>query len=979
MDISDIQSGSSQSNPEQPKATFDVTPERPFQTGPAARPEKIKRTDTGKRRRLMIIGIIAVLVVTIILLALLTPTRTTITTTSTTIAQTAFSNINRCSVLSKPGTYYLSANIKYPDMQGACINVTSDNVALVCNRNSITGSGPYGSVPPFTYGIYADGVNNVSASGCIISNFSYGIALSNSAGDKVSLSNLSLNTLSNLFIDEVSNSSFSNNYLSRSASRQGSIGIAGYSPGNRFINNTVASDAFYGMNISSAGETLIDNYLYGSPSSFICSTLAGLKQSSIASGNTCTNSTGCGFLTCKGINTPPNISSIVLQKQINSCGSIVSPGNYGLVSDISMASIINTSNPLSSSTPCISIDAPNVYLNCSNRTILDAPIAILVNGERNSTISGCRISHAGTGIYFKNSPVSNVFNSTIVDSNIGLEVNGSLGSFVKGLNANGNYYGLYLSSSNSGTFSSFNLSDNQYGVYVNNSLANIFTKGIAYNNSRFDVYANSGYTNNSDELMQLTACGLTNANWAACTQHVSPSTRYYPLSSCGTINKPGNYSLQSNTISTGLTCFSIKASNVILSCASHSILSSQPGQGSTFNINGLENVTISDCSESNFASAVIATNSSGISVENLTVNGGTRPILFYNITKGAVLSSTLNGASNAGIYLQNVSDSNIAYNKISGTQSSSGIVLNNSMKNSIINNTGLRNGVGMLITGASGNNTVYKNLMQSSASFDYLCSPQDSNISSELNGINFGLTKQGCHWLAAVTPQSVNPSCTTFLAPGLVQLSADYEYTFGSVCYGVYSNTTTINCNGHTIISNSGGTFARFINSQDSKLENCYLKGFEMPVQVVNSSVHIINNTITLNYTDTSAINIKNSNSSYAEYNHIYSKSGGIYVYSSNNGYLTNNFVNASSIAYFLSGTSTMTIENNTSSGRSGIGMQLSNSTVNYLSDNYINGEIGGMICTSGSQASSSDIDLGGNHCSSNMGCGWISSSKSTC
>ena len=983
MDGDTDQSGVAQSPSDQPKATFDVTPQRsaPY-AAPQGRPQNVRKTPSVGKTRIAIVILIVAMVAVLSVILISSPHKQSTTSTSTSISQTSFSNINSCSSLSRPGTYYLSSDIEYKGQSGACLNVTASDVSLVCNRHHITGSGPYGSVPPFTYGVYASGVKNVSVSGCIISNFSYGVELDTVSNATVSLNNLSINTMSNLFLNNVSGSSFSNDYLSRSSSEQGSIDIVGYSEGNRFTNNTVASDAFYGINMSSAGETFSNNYIYGSPYSFACSKSSGFLHSSNAYGNTCTNSTGCSFVTCNGVNIPPNISSISLASRISSCGSINSRGNYTLTSGISMSDLINVSNPLASQYPCIMVRSPNVNLNCANNTISNATIGILVQGSRNVTVSNCRISNSIGGIYINSSDLAHVYNSIIINTSTGMGISDSLGTFVRGLRSSGSYYGLYLSGSNSGTFQNFNLSGNQYGVYVSDSLANIFNHGIAYNNSRFDVYATPASSNSSDELMQLTSCGLTNANWATCAQHVSSSAKFYPVSSCGTINKAGNYSLQGNIISQSQECFSINASDVIFNCASHSITltsSSGIGGGSAFRVNKLSNVTINNCAVSSFNNALTVTNSSTVNVDNMKVAGGKSAITFSNVKKGSIMASKVSGTSNSSIYLNNATDTIIAFNNVSGVPGNIGIAVENSQKNSIYNNTGLGNKVGLLFEGSSENNTVYNNSFVSSTSADYQCAPQDSNISSELNGINYGSTKIGCHWLAAVSPQSKSPACSIFSSPGLVQLSSDYVYPFGSVCYGVYANATTINCGGHTIISDSGGTFARFHNSQGSKLENCYLKGFSTPIEATNSSVRVMNNTITLNSTSSTAVNISASTNPYVEYNHIYSKGNGVAIYSSNQGYVTNNFVNASSVAYLIAGTTGVVFKNDTSSTSSGIGLQLLGSTLNDFSDNFFHGIVGGLLCTSVSQGATNNTDLGGNLCSSNVDCGWISSSKSTC
>ena len=109
-------------------------------------------------------------------------TTTVVSSVSTTIPQSSVSNINGCSVIDKPGVYFLANRINTTITSGACIKVVSSNVRLEGNNNKLVGNGPYTGVPPFTYGIELSGVSNVTVTGFDIETFSYGIYVNNSAG-----------------------------------------------------------------------------------------------------------------------------------------------------------------------------------------------------------------------------------------------------------------------------------------------------------------------------------------------------------------------------------------------------------------------------------------------------------------------------------------------------------------------------------------------------------------------------------------------------------------------------------------------------------------------------------------------------------------------------------------------------------------------------------------------------------------------------
>ena len=178
-----------------------------------------------------------------------------------------------------------------------------------------------------------------------------------------------------------------------------------------------------------------------------------------------------------------------------------------------------------------------------------------------------------------------------------------------------------------------------------------------------------------------------------------------------------------------------------------------------------------------------------------------------------------------------------------GQQSNIAILISNSTHDIISNVTGSRNRIGMDLAGNSLNNTIFNNTMQLSTGVDYMCNG-NSGIGDENGGINYGTTKSRCRWLAAITVTSPSPHCGVALQSSLFNLYSDAQYTAGSTCFSAYSNITTINCNGHTVIATNGGTFALFRNAQKSTMENCFLKGFKTAISSQNSTMTVINNTI---------------------------------------------------------------------------------------------------------------------------------------
>lgn len=962
---------------------FDVTPEGQIKSGSQAPPKSIGRVRPFPIRNAAIVAIIIVLVGVLAYMYVSTPHISSTTTTipaTTTVKTSSFSKINSCGQLSSPGTYYLSSNIKYNKVSGSCINITASNVSLVCNGNSLTGVGPYSNKQPYTYGVLISKAANVLVTGCSVANFSYGIAAYGSKGITASLDNLSHNTMSEVIFSNTSSSKLSGSYLSKSLSAQGSVILANGSTNDTVLNNTMAINTFYGVNVSASGNKFINNYIYGSPNSFVCTLGNGFLHSNNGYGNICTNETGCSFLSCKGTNVPPNLSAITLPKVINSCGAITFPGSYSLSGNLYMNRIINTSNPMAASYPCIAIESPNVALNCSGFGIYNATIALEAENTYNVSLHGCRVYNSTAGFYAFNSTDASLDGFGAYNTMTAVEYASSKGGIVSDISAKGGTYGVYLTKTTGVTFTNFTLANNTYGAYISSSIGNAFAGGTVRNSTKLSVYASVDSANASENFMQTTSCALTNAAWATCAQHIAPSETFIPISSCQTITKPGNYTLQQNLVITNPQCFEIKTPNVALNCAYHSItLSSSNPDGTAFEVNGVNNVSISNCTLNDFPYGVVTSNLSKARIYNINSTNAKMAISLLNVSRASVYNSVIKGAYNTSIYLSHVSNSSIMSNNLTGTDTNTGIMVSNSTRNLVEKNIGIKNKIGMYFTGDSFNNTVSNNTFQISELNDYACSPQDSDINAENGGINFGNTKQNCDWLAAVSPISPFPACTALLTPQTVEITSDYEYTAGALCFGAYANGTTINCNGHTIISDSNGTFALFKNSQSSILENCYLKGFKTPIKVYNSSISVLNNTVYANAPNSTAMNVSGSTNIELKSNRLLVNGTGIALSGDQRGVVQSNLVNASSVSYAITDSSGINFRNNTAQRGSGIGVLLSNTTSSTFQDDVLNGIAGGIICSYASESSYNNTDLGGNICSSSQNCNWISSSKATC
>ena len=972
--------------PTPPVSSPQPTAQQPQAPAPQQQTEKPHSPQPPPRKQLSIkpkfIIIVAVVIIAAVVIALLYSkgmlsfASTSTTSATTTVISGNFSSLTGCTTISKSGKYYINYGIKTSIASGACINVTSSNVSIICNNNKVVGSGPFSGVPPFTYGILINGQSNVSVIGCAVKNFSYGIFAASSNGLVIRNNNISINYMSNIHLSNVHYSNISNNYISKSASEEGSIYLTNGTADTGLYNNTILYNQFYGISVNSSGNLFQNNLINGTQYSLICSPSNGYVISSSAHLNTCFNSTGCGFLQCRGINIPPNISKIALGSVISSCGSIRSGGSYQLSGSINMRDYLNTSNPLSLLIPCIDVMANNVNINCNGFNVTNSTTAFYIQNRNNITLSNCRISNSKIqGIIIQNSSQTHVSNTTLFNDSYGVVLyNSSIDSLLN-VTAFRNLYGIYLSGSYSNNFQNSNFSLNNYGAYLQSgSISNNFNNDVLLNNSKMDVYAAPDSANATLSLMQSTVCGYTNAVWANCKHFVYTSLPYVPIDSCGTIGSPGNYLLTSSILNAKQGCMKIASSNVRFSCNGRSIISSE-STGDGIAVKNLRNVSISSCFVGKFDTDINASNSTLVSLTNLQFQGGSIAVSFNGISNGLISHAMFNGTQNVSIYLYNTISTRVLNNSMTyGLSRSIAILINNSVNNMVLNNTGTSSDVGLQLSGRSANNTVINNTMNSDVFADYLCIG-NGGLSSENGGINYGTTKIGCKWLAALTKISPSVECIISRLPNIITFTQDEEYIFGSTCFSIYENSTTIDCMGHTIIATNGGTFASFANSTNSKIRNCVLKGFTTPITSYNSSGMAIQNNTVLVGASSTGIKLHGSRiGSSILLNNVSASNVGINITNASSGIVQSNYVSNAAVAYVFSNVSSYSIVNNTADASTTGGLLLLNSIENQFQGNKFVSSAIAMQCTGISRASANNTDFGSNYCTNQFNCKWLSS-----
>ncbi|MDE1865124.1 MAG: right-handed parallel beta-helix repeat-containing protein [Candidatus Micrarchaeota archaeon] len=985
---------SSGSQPKQSgKAAYNVMNEK------ALPPHKADRKPVPVRGivvALLVVAVVAFAAGSYLLKASL-PTTTTSSTVSTTVQQqsstttvSAQSGLTGCTNITSPGSYSVGSKLKTGIIKGACINILSSNVRISCGGNLITGSGPFSAVPPFSYAIRVYKASNVSVVDCRVSNFSYGVAAFSSESLSVLGSNLSSNYMSNVYLNATTNSTILNNHLSRSLSDEGSVYLANGSVSNLVKNNTIAFDLIYGINVSSSNESFIDNRInvsnIASQYAFYCDPAHSYTVASTAQGNTCYNNYGCAFLTCGGQNLPANLSQVALPATITGCGAINRAGTYTLAHDINMGDYLNVNNPVSmnQTLPCIAIKSGSVDLNCNGHRIYNATYPIAAYNSTAVTISNCKVNNTkGYGIMMFSSPNSSVTNVVVTNARLGgILIQNSYFDNVTNGTFSRSGYGVVISNSQSDNLAGINSSDNTYGLYVvGSSIGNNFYRTTALNNSNIDVYSGDSVAGTGTQYVSGMTCGTTNAHWAPC-RYVPGNASYVAVTSCMQIVYPGNYVMQGDLINARDNCVSIRASSVSFSCGSHAIYGNGPSsQGYGITVENVSGVSVENCTLIGFGQGgLYAYRTKNLFVKSVGVSSGSAGLVLNSTSSSSLLNNYVNGTSKYGILLQDTNSSNILYNQLAYGPSAVGIQLNSSRFNYLLNNTVSQYVYGIAFAGGSLNNTVLNNTVSVSQKSDYLCPGPESAINAEYGGIDYGSSKSGCGWMALIQRVSSTPPCTALTSPDTFSLSSDYIYPFGSICFTVLSNSSTINCNGHTILSTNGGTFVQVINGAHSvEVENCRLKGFTNGIEALYGSTEIYNNTIWSNASSGIGILVRGAEGGSILQNNVTGGGISFAVYNAVSEVLKNNIASISGTGYYIYNALAVQASYDVAGPTTFNGMVLNATTNGQFGSLTLTSKKVGLECIGSSKSSSTLVDNGGNSCSSNLNCSWIGSSSGTC
>ena len=969
-----------QQQPQQPQQQ----PQQPQQPqAQQAQPNQQAQTKRGSKKALYIgIATIALVIIGVAIIFEMPHhvTTTSITTSipATTIKQPTMAMITGCMNITQPGTYYLSKDINVNLASGSCIDIKSNNVRLIGNSNILKGSGPFVGVPPFTYGIMAKNVDNITITGFNITQFSFGIYFENVKDSTISNCNATKNVMANIFLNGSSSNNVENTLASFSSSTYGSINIEGGGD-NTFLNDTIYGNAHYGFYVNSTGNKFIRDTLNNNPQDFVCYGSAGFSSSNLFSDVACRNNLYCNFAWCSVSNMPLNMSTISLSSNITTCGSINQPGIYTLSSNLSATQYMNMSNPTFKTIPCITLNQPNIVLNCNGHAIENGGYAISASSPANynQTIENCILKNNTVGLYLNGVFYPKINNVKVFNNTYGVSINNLNSGTAFNITGSGNKYGVFVNNTNSFTLSNFSFVNNNYGLYVNTGGSNIYNKGTLNGNKYGDLYCTALSYNVSPSMFTGVACNLTDCNWGvSCSRHALPPISVYPLNNCTTITVPGNYSLAGN-IKAKPNCFVIKTSNVSLNC--NNVLIAGNNAGNAFIVSNVSNVAISNCRVKNFGTGILASNTQYLTLQNIGISNVGSGILLSNSSYSKVLNVNLTTFYKTGYLIDNVLRSIISNDYAYDGTNGSAFVISNSTSDLITFNNATSNaGYGFLIEN-SNNNNIFNNSAYSNK-IDYACSQSSSGIYDEVEGVNFGGTKNDCHWLVELNSQSLGLTPLSLSTSSTIILSQDILYRYGDIFYNIYNtksssaNNTLINCNYHTIYALNGGTFVNVANASNVKIENCYIKNFTYAIKGGGGSyLQAINNTIV-----NSNIAVTQSGGAYPKLinNTILNASYGLLLVNTNYGTIEKNNIANTNISIQLAGGSGYQISNN-KANYGNKGLYMGNSTIDILQGNsFLNMSKYGVICTGlATNSTSLNKDNGNNVCSSNYMCYWLTNS----
>ncbi|MFH8109718.1 MAG: NosD domain-containing protein, partial [Candidatus Aenigmatarchaeota archaeon] len=291
--------------------------------------------------------------------------------------------ISSCSELTQPNTYYCLNQSILDSSSKSCINVSANNITLDCLGNTIDGTDASS-----TYGINisrsSSQATNITVKNCIVTDWSDGIYLHNSANNK--LINITVNSSTNraIFLD-----ASSSNLLEDIKAYNNYRGLyIYYSSDNQVKDSIIQESSRHDFLIGADSDTSCNNYIY--------------------------NITGSGGRPIKYFNYSVNLQNEVLSALI-----------------LCNADFSNITNVTINGSPTIDNNALFVTRTENSRFVRiqssDNLVGIYLFSSSNNQIidSTLNYNNAWAGVFLENSNNNTVINSTLHNNMFGISMSSS--------------------------------------------------------------------------------------------------------------------------------------------------------------------------------------------------------------------------------------------------------------------------------------------------------------------------------------------------------------------------------------------------------------------------------------------------------------------------------------------------------------------------------------------------------------------------
>ena len=540
-----------------------------------------------------------------------------------------------------------------------------------------------------------------------------------------------------------------------------------------------------------------------------------------------------GFFLVSHASQKSNYSEVMVG--IGSCTSINASGIYYLQGNI-------TSH---TNGTCITVSANNVSIRGDNHYIIAIGNAsnagsygLLVKGSY-ANISRINVTGFGHGVYLGNSNRSRLYYLNVTGtrtSGITLEnswsdlVYGSsvLGSLGRGGGINITGGGNNLLYSDSADYGSY------YGIILSNTLGNNIN-GTSMQENPVDIACFDSANLKTSNRFAGSYCSINNfCNFAHCVNInymylVSDKALGSVISTCGSINEPGIYSLSSDislsdylNVSThylnGLPCIIVNSSNVAVDCNGHTIRNAQYG----ILAQGKENVTVSDCRMVNNTYATYFNNNLGFKIYSVQLDGNGYGIYINRSQDGSLQGIRARG-NTYGIYINGTTQQ--AISNFSADLNYYGIAIDNSSSISISNGTSLQN-----------------------SRADLFCTTSTYN-SKNMSASKLNCSNTDCNWAVDQCTSRFLPSLSTYPVSECMIMNAPGRYTIsGNIsatgsCFDITSSNVRINCTPGSLISST------------TNIGNAFEMSGVRNVSIFGCNISEFNNGLVANYSSKLALN----------------------------------------------------------------------------------------------------------------------------